>query len=152
MADDAKSTPATATASGAAAPSPKKPKLGPIGKVLAKLDAEIADAKEVADALGKRKSDVQKAISFAKAQNMSEEATLAIVQQLIPATESKPSTSKRGRPKGSKSKGKHKGGRGVTISEATIAKIKEMGKKGETAYAVSKKVGVSPKTAAKYLK
>jgi hypothetical protein len=99
-----------------------------LGKSSKKLDDEILAAREVVDTLGKRKSDVQKAISFAKSQSMAESAALVMVRQLVQDPEAE-STGKRGRPKGSKNKGNaHKGGRGVTISEAKQAKIKELAK------------------------
>jgi hypothetical protein len=148
-----KSTPAPATAPGASAPSPKTPNLTPIGKILAKLDEDIVAAKEEVGTGSAEKADVQQAISFTRSKNMGEDAALAIVQQIVPEDESEESTVKRGRPKGSKNKGNaHKGGRGVTISESKQAKIKELAKqKDMTAYAISKKVKVSPKTVAKYM-
>ena len=153
MADDAKSTPATETASVAAAPSPKAPKLGPIAQILADLDARLKTIREEQDRVGKVKADVQKAIQFAKQEKMGEPATVAIVEGVLAKSDlaEKPK-GKGGRPKGSKSKGKNVGGRGKRISAAKIAKIQALSKKGVSNNAIAKKIGTTPKTVANYVK
>lgn len=129
--------PATPAATPATTVTPP-PQVNPIAEILKTLDAKMAAKKEEAAAIGKIKADIQSAIEFAKSRKMADDATLKLVLTMLPAEEEpiKPAKGDKGRKRG--------------VTDAQIAKMKQLRKDGHTLAEIAKIMNVRIHTVQRY--
>jgi hypothetical protein len=111
--------------------------VNPIQEILKGLDAKIAAKKEEIAVIGKVKADIQSAIEFAKGRKMAEEATLKMILTILPPEEPiKPAKGDKGRKRG--------------VTDAQIAKMKQLRKDGHTLAEIAKIMNVRIHTVQRY--